>query len=164
MHRHRPLALAGFAALGLTAGLILTGCDGTARTAGSAPTTKLAAARTGTLGAVVTDADGHTLYRFDHDDTAPPASRCAGDCALRWPPALVFDRREIALSGVDTKLVGTVTRADGSIQLTLAGSPLYRYAEDTAAGDVLGHGVGGTWFAITPAGARAKASTEGATY
>ena len=164
MYRHRLLALAGTAALGLTAGVFLTGCDETARTAGSAPTTKLAAARTGTLGAVVTDADGHTLYRFDHDDTAPPASRCAGDCALHWPPALVFDRREVTLSGVNRKLVGTVTRADGSIQLTLAGSPLYRFAEDAAAGHIHGHGASGTWFAITPAGARAKASTEGTKY
>jgi predicted lipoprotein with Yx(FWY)xxD motif len=152
----RPLALA---LLGLTAGLVLTGCDGTARTAGSAPTTKLAAVQAGPLGTVVTDADGHTLYRFDHDDTAPPATRCYDDCALRWPPALVFDRSEVALSGVDTRLVGTVTRTDGSIQLTLAGSPLYRYAEDTAAGDTRGHGADGTWFAITPAGSRAKEST-----
>jgi predicted lipoprotein with Yx(FWY)xxD motif len=152
MRRTRLTALAGVAA---ALGLALAGCDGTGLTAGSAPTTKLAAARSGSLGLVVTDAEGRTLYRFDEDDTEPPKSNCAGDCATQWPAALVFDRREVALEGVDQRLVGTVTRADGSIQLTLAGSPLYRFAGDTRPGETLGQGVGGTWFAVTPAGARA---------
>ena len=71
----------------------------------------------------------------------------------------------MTLEGVEQRLVGTVTRADGSIQLTLAGSPLYRFAGDTRPGETRGQGVGGTWFAVTPAGARAaQAEPTQATY
>ena len=150
MNRIRLITLAGAATLGLT----LTACGAdSGQTAGSAPTTRLAAAQTESLGTVVTDAEGRTLYRFNQDGTDPSVSNCAGDCAAKWPPALVFDRADVELDGVDQKLVGTITRADGSTQLTLAGSPLYRFIKDAKAGDTLGQGVGGTWFAATPAGA-----------
>jgi hypothetical protein len=49
---------------------------------------------------------------------------------------------------VPADLVGTVGRPDGTQQLTLNGWPLYRFAKDTAPGDVNGEGVDGTWRAI----------------
>jgi len=59
------------------------------------------------------------------------------------------------LTGVNRALLGTIKRADGTVQLTLHGWPLYRCAGDSAPGDVNGEGVGGVWFAVRPTGAKA---------
>ncbi|GAA3491038.1 SCO0930 family lipoprotein [Streptomyces cremeus] len=114
---------------------------------------QLAARDDAGLGEVVTDSAGMTLYRFDKDTAKPPASRCDGDCAKTWPP--VPADAATAVPGTDPSAVGSVTRADGSRQLTLGGRPLYRFARDTEAGDVKGQGVGGTWFAAAPDGGKA---------
>jgi predicted lipoprotein with Yx(FWY)xxD motif len=55
------------------------------------------------------------------------------------------------VSGVEASLVGTVTREDGTRQVTLNGWPLYRFGKDTP-GAAKGEGVGGTWHAIAPTG------------
>ncbi|MCX5213832.1 hypothetical protein OG689_31955 [Kitasatospora sp. NBC_00240] len=123
-----------------------------------APAQGAAALQAGTdakLGAIVTDGAGHTLYRFDKDTAQPSASNCNGGCATTWPP--VPAGSDVGVKGIDSKLVGTVTRADGSKQLTLGGWPVYRYAPDTKPGDTKGQGVGGTWFVITPDGKKAGA-------
>lgn len=61
-----------------------------------------------------------------------------------------------AVAGIDATLVGRITRADGTVQLTLAGHPLYRFSGDTP-GSTLGNGLAGTAFAITPAGTKPPA-------
>ncbi|MGH3821772.1 MAG: hypothetical protein ACRDRA_02840 [Pseudonocardiaceae bacterium] len=120
----------------------------------------LAAAQVGALGQVVTDQNGLTLYRFDKDKAKPASvSNCNDACAKTWPPAL-GDPASVQLQGVDPALVGSVTRADGTEQLTLSGWPLYTFAKDTAAGDAKGQGVGKTWFAITPKGKKAQATSS----
>ncbi|MEV6671620.1 hypothetical protein [Streptomyces sp. NPDC051162] len=111
------------------------------------------------LGAIVTDAKGFTLYRFDKDKPRPSVSNCSGNCATTWPPAAAGD--QVTLKGIDKALVSTVTRADGSKQLTLGGWPLYRYAPDTKPGDTKGQGIAGTWFASGPQGKKAQAGTGG---
>ncbi|MFJ2582076.1 SCO0930 family lipoprotein [Kitasatospora aureofaciens] len=112
------------------------------------------------LGMVVTDGQGFTLYRFDKDTAKPPMSNCNDGCAKTWPP--VTKEGTTAGSGIDASMIGEVTRADGSKQLTLGGWPVYRYAQDTAAGDTKGQGVGGTWFALAPDGKKAAAAATGA--
>jgi predicted lipoprotein with Yx(FWY)xxD motif len=102
------------------------------------------------MGEVVTDGKGWVLYRFDKDTANPPESNCNGDCARVWPPALTTGTP--TLQGIDRSLVGTVTRADGSTQITLKGWPLYRYAGDLKPGQWKGQGVGGTWFVVAPDG------------
>ncbi|MFD3497035.1 SCO0930 family lipoprotein [Streptomyces sp. NPDC058676] len=106
------------------------------------------------LGNVLTDSAGLTLYRFDQDTAEPPKSNCDGDCAKAWPPVPADDAE--AGAGVDEALLGEVTRADGTKQLTIGGWPAYRYAKDTKAGDVTGQGVGGKWYALAPDGKKAK--------
>lgn len=106
------------------------------------------------LGGVVTDGSGMTLYRFDKDTAKPPTSNCDGDCASAWPP-VVTQGEEVRVEGVDQTLVGTVERADGSNQVTIAGWPLYRFVKDTKPGDINGQGAGGNWFAATPQGKKA---------
>ncbi|XVV01817.1 hypothetical protein ACQPW3_31150 [Actinosynnema sp. CA-248983] len=114
----------------------------------------LTTASVGKLGTVLTDKDGMTLYRFDKDTAKPPTSNCDGDCAAKWPPLLV-ESENFEVQGVDKGLVGTVTRKDGTRQVTVAGWPLYLFAEDKVCGEAKGHGVGGVWFAAKPDGSKA---------
>jgi len=101
----------------------------------------------GTLGAILTDPDGMTLYLFLPDDQG--ASQCNGGCANTWPPLLA----EVGAGpGVDADLLGTVARSDGTLQVTYNGWPLYRYAPDDAPGDVTGQGAGGNWWVVDAAG------------
>ncbi|MGI5163320.1 hypothetical protein ACQEU3_03085 [Spirillospora sp. CA-253888] len=116
--------------------------------------TALRAVPTGTLGRIVIDSAGRTLYRFDRDSARPPTATCAGACARMWPP--VVWREGLRATGVDPAQVGRVRRPDGTWQVTVAGWPMYRYAGDGAPGDTTGQGMGGAWSAVTPTGARAR--------
>ena len=121
----------------------------------------LTASPTAALGTVVVDGTGYTLYRFDKDKPKPSKSNCNGSCATQWPPVLVASADEakaVKLDGVDAGAVGTVKRADGKLQLTIGGWPVYRYSGDKAAGETTGQGVGKVWFAVTPAGKKAVAT------
>lgn len=107
------------------------------------------------MGDVVQDGDGRTLYRFDKDTPKPPASNCNDKCAETWPPLLNNTPGATPqLEGVDPALVGTLKRADGSEQITIAGWALYTYSKDPGPGKWAGQGVGGTWFVIQPNGKR----------
>ncbi|WP_245692858.1 SCO0930 family lipoprotein [Streptomyces katrae] len=121
----------------------------------SGPAGQLKAQEVAGVGSAVTDGEGFTLYRFDKDTAKPPKSNCEGDCAQAWPVVLADDAQ--AGAGVDAAMLGSVTRSDGTKQLTLGGWPVYRYAKDTKAGDALGEGVGGTWHALGPDGKPAAA-------
>ncbi|GAA3723656.1 hypothetical protein GCM10022225_00650 [Plantactinospora mayteni] len=104
------------------------------------------------MGQVVTDDKGWVLYRFDQDSAKPPTTTCAGECARVWPPALTNGKPD--LKGVAADKVGTVTRADGTKQITIGGWPVYRYLGDKKPGQWKGQGVGGTWFVVTPTGTK----------
>ncbi|MDQ1014534.1 SCO0930 family lipoprotein [Streptomyces afghaniensis] len=125
----------------------------------SNPAGKLSVATAEEVGKVVTDSLGLTLYRFDQDADQPPKSNCDGDCAKTWPPVPADDAE--AGEGIDKSLLGSVTRADGTKQLTVAGWPAYRYAKDVNAGDVKGQGVGGKWYALAPDGKKAQGGAAG---
>lgn len=105
------------------------------------------------LGEVVVDGAGMTLYMFDKDTQGSGESSCTGECLTNWPPFTSDGTATPSLDGV-TGEVGTITTADGSTQVTLNGWPLYYFAGDAAAGDVNGQGVGGVWWVLTPAGER----------
>ncbi|MFJ9038922.1 SCO0930 family lipoprotein [Streptomyces sp. NPDC102406] len=126
--------------------------------AGAAPKAKaagkLAVWDSKKLGKVLTDSAGFTLYRFDKDTAQPPRSNCDAACRKAWPP--VPAGGATAAPGVDPSLIGEVTAADGTGQLTVDGWPMYRYAMDTAPGEAKGQGVGGTWYASAPDGKKAS--------
>ncbi len=103
---------------------------------------------TTSLGQVVVDQQGFTLYLFEKD--TGPTSTCVDACAKAWPAATVTGT-PAAGAGI-TGALTTTTRADGSTQLVLAGHPLYRFAADTAPGDVGGQDVGGVWYAVSSSG------------
>lgn len=108
----------------------------------------VASAQTG-LGTVLVDGNGFALYAFMQDGAG--TSNCSGDCAAFWPPLATTGPAE-AGEGVDAGLLGTLTRDDGSQQVTYNGMPLYRYSEDNAAGDTTGQGFSNAWYLVTPAG------------
>ncbi|PKV87211.1 hypothetical protein [Streptomyces sp. TLI_146] len=170
VHRIAVGAAAGTAVLALAA----TGCGSSndsktekPSTGTTAPATPnpaaptLSATEVDKVGTVVTDSNGYVLYRFDKDTAKPSHSNCLAACAAIWPPAPATDA--LSVKGIDKALVGQVTRPDGTKQLTLAGWPLYRYAKDDGPREAYGQGAGGTWFAITPTGAKATADTGGGT-
>jgi predicted lipoprotein with Yx(FWY)xxD motif len=101
------------------------------------------------LGNIVVDAQARTLYLFMRDSAT--TSECTGACTGTWPP-LTITGSATAGAGIDASKLGTISRPDGSTQVTYNCHPLYRYAADSAPGDTKGQGVGGNWFVVTPAG------------
>ena len=149
------IALAG-AALAL---LSLAGCSSTPPAATDDPAvsapadeapaaTDLALADT-SLGSVVVDGTGMTVYYFDKDTADSGVSACTGDCATNWP-AVLTDSDTPVVDGV-TGTVGTIPSGD-SKQVTINGRPIYLFAGDKAAGDTAGQGVGGIWWVVAANG------------
>jgi predicted lipoprotein with Yx(FWY)xxD motif len=99
------------------------------------------------LGAYVTGEDGMALYIFKPDE-GKDSSQCNGECAINWPPLSA----ELAAGAGITGELGTITRDDGSTQVTLGGWPLYYFIGDEAAGDVNGQGVNDVWYLAAPDG------------
>ncbi|WP_433623423.1 hypothetical protein [Nocardia sp. CA-120079] len=128
--------------------------DGTAP-AGTANAVQLRVTSNPAVGQYVSDGTGRSLYRFDKDTANPSVSNCAGQCAVTWPPLTVTRDQVLYAAGVDPQLVGFIERADGSCQITIGGWPVYYFSKDTKPGDLLGQGVGGTWFAVAPNGGKA---------
>jgi predicted lipoprotein with Yx(FWY)xxD motif len=108
------------------------------------------------LGEIVVDDEGFTVYVFDRDTAGSGESACSGQCLQAWPP-VVADSDTPAVEGVDGE-VGTITRDDGTRQITLDGLPLYYYAPDAQAGDVTGQGVQDVWWVVAPDGAKITAA------
>ena len=100
------------------------------------------------LGTILVDSQGKTLYYFANDIPAGGASSCNGQCAVVWP---VFSTGTITVSSpLDPADFGTITRTDGTKQTTYYGLPLYYYQADTKPGDVNGENVLKTWFIFKP--------------
>ncbi|MFI7544280.1 hypothetical protein [Actinoplanes sp. NPDC049599] len=118
-------------------------------------TDELNAVKVKRMGETVQNQDGFVLYRFDDDKVKPKAvSNCYDDCAKVWPPAVINAGEKPKVDGVDAKLVGTVERKDGTLQLTIDNWPVYTYIGDKKAGQWKGQNVGKKWFVITPEGTK----------
>jgi predicted lipoprotein with Yx(FWY)xxD motif len=123
--------------------------DATPQTSGSSAAGTVAVGQSSELGSFLTDAGGRTLYVFLKDTGA--TSACVDKCAQNWP-ALVVTGAPAAPAGIDAGLLGTMQRADGAMQVTFDGHPLYYYAKDQKPGDTNGQGVGDVWYVIGPDG------------
>jgi predicted lipoprotein with Yx(FWY)xxD motif len=111
------------------------------------------------LGRVLVDSHGKTLYIWAHDKGAK--STCNGDCAKYWPPLLTRGK-PIAASGARASLLGSSRRSDGRVQVTYAGHPLYYFVKDSKPGQTTGEGLtgfGGRWDPVSAAGAAVQKST-----
>jgi predicted lipoprotein with Yx(FWY)xxD motif len=103
-------------------------------------------------GRVLFDGRGFVLYGFTRDSRRK--SLCSGACAKAWPPYIV-KLRPRAGTGVAAARLGVIKRADGRLQATYAGHPLYYYVGDTRPGQILCHNVsefGGIWRVVRPSG------------
>jgi predicted lipoprotein with Yx(FWY)xxD motif len=158
------MLLALLAVAAATAVLAACSSSGTSSTGGTGSSSPAAATagslKTATIGGVtvLTNASGFTLYSFAPD--TPTKSNCNGTCAQNWPPVT----GAVTAAGV-TGTFGTIKRADGSVQATFDGHPLYAFAGDTAPGQNKGNGLnaaGGLWHEITTSGtAPAGSSSSG---
>ena len=109
-------------------------------------------AHSSSLGKILVDANGRTLYLFDKDKRNKSA--CSGLCATYWPPLLTHGK-PMARAGAKASLLGSIRRSDGRMQVTYAGHPLYRFALDTKAGQTSGEGLkqfGAEWYVLSPKG------------
>jgi predicted lipoprotein with Yx(FWY)xxD motif len=155
-HR-RQLAIGAGAAL---LALVAAGCGSSTNsdtTGGAASTTPapsgapLSVADT-SLGRVVVDASGFTVYMLTAD--SPGQSSCSSDCLSSWPPVAAPSSGTQSPPDITAKVDETETTT-GTAMLTVGGWPAYTYVQDTAPGDVSGEGItsfGGTWYAIGPNG------------
>lgn len=105
-----------------------------------------------TYGPILFDANGQVVYAFQRDERN--RSRCTSEeCVTAWPPVLT-NQPPSAGAGVTASRLGTTRRADGTLQVTYAGRPLYFY-EHEAPGEVKCHNVdihGGLWWVVAPNG------------
>jgi predicted lipoprotein with Yx(FWY)xxD motif len=133
-------------ALLVAAALIAAACSSAGSAATPAPTAGASAAAAAitigtasspSFGTVLTGPSGLTLYTYAKDTST--SSTCTGECATEWPP-LVTTGQAMAGAGVTGQL-GTVTRSDGTTQVTYSGHPLYYWEGDKKAGDVTGNGI-----------------------
>ncbi len=88
---------------------------------------------------VVDGASGLTLYQFASDTAGSGKSACTAGCATTWPPMTVASGTTPSAGAGVSGTLGTITRDDGTTQVTYNGRPLYHYSGDSAPGDTNGN-------------------------
>lgn len=131
---------------------------GGASTTSAAPTggtsgQTIGTASAGSLGPILVDGAGRTVYLFEKDKGNE--SSCSGSCAAVWPPVTTSVKPKPG-SGADAAKLGTTKRSDGTTEVSYAGHPLYYYAPDgTSGGSTGGQGLdqfGAKWYVLSPSG------------
>jgi predicted lipoprotein with Yx(FWY)xxD motif len=157
--------LSSAAAIAVTAA-VLAGCGGGSSGSGGSTTsastsgggTTVSTAKT-SLGTVVVDGSGRTLYLFAKD--SGPKSTCSGSCAAAWPPFTVAAKPATS-GGVSSSGLTLVKRSDGKRQVVIDGHPLYFFKGDTSAGQLNGQAVdafGAKWYVVSPTGKTVTATS-----
>lgn len=106
------------------------------------------------LGKILVDSSGRTLYVFTRDRGKTNSCVKISGCSAIWP-SLKAAGRPSAGAGVKASLLSTTS----GHQVTYAGHPLYTYAGDHSRGETSYVGFksfGGTWYAINASGATVK--------
>lgn len=159
--------------LALAAVACTTGATGSAGSEASTPAASAAAvpdtgqalaAQSTSLGTILVDGSGRTVYEFANDTNG--ASACTGGCAGNWPPVPAPATLPTSLPGVTGQLGATVSWLVPSWRV-MAGHPLYTFAGDTGPGQTNGQGKtldGGLWSVASAAGTPVgNTNTDGAT-
>jgi predicted lipoprotein with Yx(FWY)xxD motif len=102
----------------------------------------------GTIGTVLVAKNGMTVYQFSKDVKDSGTSACTGGCITTWPAVTVAAGETPAAGAGITGALATITRDDGSLQVTYNGLPLYFFKNDQAPGDA--NGVYENWTAVKP--------------
>lgn len=121
------------------------------------------------IGNVLVDGKGRTLYLDDQEKSGKIL--CAkADCTAIWKPLLLSGSKAPSGPASVSSMLSTTKRPDGTVQVTLKGSPLYTFAYDMAPGQAKGNGqqdkFDGTsfsWHAATPNGTATQTSPTSAT-
>jgi len=110
-----------------------------------------------TYGMILTDMNGMTLYYFLKDTPANGASACYSACSSLWPP---FNTASIRVSApLQASDFASISRTDGTDQVTYQGWPLYYYSKDLKPGDANGYGFANLWYVMAPTGVVTLAPT-----
>jgi predicted lipoprotein with Yx(FWY)xxD motif len=156
--------------------LMVAACGSAASSSSSAPASSAAApassaaaagssasaAATGTVitthagsgGAFLTTSTGQAVYLWTKD--GKNMSACSGACASAWPPVTATGTVTAAGSAQASEL-GTITRSDGTKQVTYDGHPLYTFVGDSGPDQTSGQGndgFGAKWWLVAPSGAQ----------
>jgi predicted lipoprotein with Yx(FWY)xxD motif len=134
--------------------LAMAGCSGSSNaSSGPVPsaTGDLVSAQKTSLGTVLVNGKGRTVYEFANDKAG--VSTCTGACSANWPLVAAPASIPSSLPGVTGAIGATPS---GARQLTIAKHPVYTFVGDTKPGQTNGQNVtlnGGLWTAVSPAGA-----------
>jgi predicted lipoprotein with Yx(FWY)xxD motif len=163
--RARKARVSAFVALGAAAVIALAACGGsssssssksttTKKSTGTAAAAVVKTAKSSTLGTIVVDSTGKTVYTLTNGSQQVP---CSGACVQVWPA--------VSLPAGTTKATGTGVKnvAAMGTQVTISGAPVYTFSGDTAAGSTNGEGItsfGGTWHVVKVGGSSGGGSTS----
>jgi predicted lipoprotein with Yx(FWY)xxD motif len=131
---------------------------GMASPAAHASRTQKLSLRHTSVGKVLVDSSGFTVFRFSKDTGRKNTCMADRECNATWP-ALTTTGRPQAGPGVKSSLLSTITIRGGAHQVTYAGHPLYRYAVASERGETSYIGVrqfGGTWSGVSASGANVR--------
>jgi predicted lipoprotein with Yx(FWY)xxD motif len=128
--------------------------------AGASPAGSSASSSGGTVittatssgGTVLASGSGRAIYLWAKD--TGDMSNCNGACAGAWPPVTTTGTATAAGSAKASD-IGTITRSDGTKQVTYDGHPLYYFSGDSGPGTASGQGsdaFGAKWWLVAPAG------------
>jgi predicted lipoprotein with Yx(FWY)xxD motif len=101
-------------------------------------------------GTFLTSGSGRAIYLWAKD--AGAMSACTGACASAWPPVT---GTATAAGSAKASDLGTITRSDGTKQVTYDGHPLYYFVGDSGPGTASGQGsdnFGAKWWLVAPTG------------
>lgn len=145
-------AAAGVALL-VASGAFATGTSATT-TAKQAASVVISTKTLPTLGTVLVNGSGKTLYIFVPDKHSKVT--CVKGCAVAWPPVkLAAGAKAVAAGKAKSSLLGSDPDPAGFRVVTYDHWPLYTWLGDTAPGKATGQGLnvnGGLWYVISPSG------------
>jgi len=131
--------------------------SGSTSASGQAAPAALITTKQDKLGTVLAYGSKHlTVYLFEKDKGT--GSSCTGVCANVWPPVTGKPQAAGAAKSAD---LGTITRPDGTTQVTYKRHPLYLYVRDKDDGDTYGEAIksfGAEWYALAPTGKKVDVS------
>jgi predicted lipoprotein with Yx(FWY)xxD motif len=148
-------AAAPASAYGKATGAAAGSTSSTATSGTTAPTISLAKT---SLGMVLVDGGGRTLYEFEKDKLGAGTSACNTACAHAWPPVLSAVAPQPG-AGLKASLLTTFARSDGARQVSYGGHPLYTFVLDTTPVSTKGqgsHAFGADWYMVGPNGKKVE--------
>ncbi len=102
---------------------------------------------TTSLGNIIVDGKGMTVYYYQPDVPNSGVSSCTGGCLNNWPAVTAY-----GMTPVVANITAKITEIATSQQIVVNGRPIYTFIGDKKPGDTNGQGIGGIWYVVSPAG------------